>query len=172
VFLRYVNRRPVPVAILIAQGALGSLFALAFLFVPSINTSYWMLSALTTQIIVLKYIMVFAAALRLRYTEPDTPRPSTVPGAKIGIWAVAGLGLIGSGLGLIIGFIPPAGIDRWPTPVYVAAMIVAIAICSVPPFIVEQVKKPSWNIADPDVVLLDVDERLSRSPWNFAVAIR
>jgi hypothetical protein len=42
----------------------GSLFALVFLFVPSINTSYWMLSALTTQILVLMYILVFAAALR------------------------------------------------------------------------------------------------------------
>lgn len=54
--LHYVNKRHVPVAILVAQGALGSLFALVFLFVPSINTSYWMLSALTTQILVLKRV--------------------------------------------------------------------------------------------------------------------
>ena len=87
--LHYVNKRHVPVAILVAQGIMGSLFALVFLFVPSINTSYWMLSALTTQILVLMYILVFAAALRLRYTEPDTPRPYKVPGGKVGIWLIA-----------------------------------------------------------------------------------
>lgn len=166
--LHYVNRRHVPVAILVAQGMLGSLFALAFLFVPSINTSYWMLSALTTQIIVLMYIMVFAAALRLRYTEPDTHRPYRVPGGRIGIWVIAGLGLVGSAFGLFIGFIPPAGIDHWPTPVYVAAMLAAIVLCSVPPFIIEKVKKPSWNVSDPDDVLLDVQA----DPPVLPVALR
>ncbi|MGA8427193.1 MAG: hypothetical protein WB801_06360, partial [Candidatus Dormiibacterota bacterium] len=33
-----------------------------------------------------------------------------------------------------------------------------IVICSVPPFIIERIKKPSWFIAHPDPVLLDVDE--------------
>ena len=98
-----------PVAILITQGVLGSLFALMFLFVPSINTSYWMLTALTTQILVLMYILVFAAALRLRYTQPNAHRPYKVPGGKVGIWIVAGMGLAGSVFGLIIGFIPPTG---------------------------------------------------------------
>ncbi|MDT7575519.1 MAG: glutamate:GABA antiporter [Pseudonocardiales bacterium] len=153
--LHYVNERHVPVAILIAQGALGSLFALVFLFVPSINTSYWMLSALTTQILVLMYILVFAAVLRLRYTQPDAPRPYKVPGGKAGIWLVAGLGLIGSVFGLVIGFIPPTGLAHWPTPVYIAAMFGAIVLCSAPPFIIAKVKKPGWRITTPDPVLLD-----------------
>lgn len=156
--LHYVNRRHVPVSILLAQGVLGSLFALLFLFVPSVNTSYWMLSALTTQILVLMYILVFAAVLRLRYTQPDAPRPYKVPGGMVGIWIVAGMGLIGSAFGLVIGFIPPAGISHWPTPIYIGAMAAAIVICSAPPFIIERIKKPSWRIADPDEVLLDVDE--------------
>ena len=166
--LHYVNRRHVPVAILVAQGILGSLFSLMFLFIPSINTSYWMLSALTTQILVLMYILVFAAALRLRYTQPDTPRPYKIPGGKIGIWVVAGMGLVGSVFGLVIGFIPPSGIPHWPTPIYVAAMFGAILICSLPPFVIERIKKPGWNIAHPDVVLLDVED--DPAPGRAAVA--
>jgi len=156
--LHYVNKRHVPVAILVAQGVMGSLFALVFLFVPSINTSYWMLSALTTQILVLMYILVFAAALRLRITEPDTPRPYRIPGGKVGIWIVAGMGLAGSLFALVIGFIPPSGLDHWPTPIYIAAMFAAILICSVPPFIIEKVKKPGWRVGHPDTVLLDVSD--------------
>ena len=155
--LHYVNRRHVPVAILVAQGVLSSLFALLFLFVPSINTSYWMLSALTTQILVLMYILVFAAALWLRYTQPDAPRPYAVPGGLPGIWVAAGLGLVGSAFGLVIGFVPPAGLAHWPAPVYAAAMAGGIAACSLPPFILDRVKKPGWTIAHPDAVLLDAE---------------
>jgi amino acid transporter len=160
--LHYVNKRHVPVAILIVQGVLGSLFALMFLFIPSINTSYWMLTALTTQILVLMYILVFAAALRLRYTQPN-----------VGIWIVAGMGLAGSAFGLIIGFVPPTGIKHWPTPIYVAAMFAAILICSVPPFVLEKIKKPSWNIAHPDKVLLDVDDgKTAEQVATAAAALR
>ena len=156
--LHYVNKRHIPVAILIFQGILGTLFALLFLFVPSINTSYWMLSALTTQILVMMYIMIFAAAIRLRYTQPDTPRAYKIPGGNYGMWIVAGMGLIGSIFALFIGFVPPTGISHWPTPIYIGAMLGAIVICSVPPFIIEKIKKPSWIEAHPDEVLLDLDE--------------
>jgi putative glutamate/gamma-aminobutyrate antiporter len=162
--LHYANKRHVPVAILVAQGILASLFALLFLLVPSINTGYWMLSALTTQILVMMYILVFASVLRLRYTEPDEPRPYKIPGGKVGIWIVAGMGLAGSAFGLVIGFIPPSGLDHWPTPIYVAAMAGAIVVCSLPPFIIEWLKKPDWKMDHPDEVLLDIDDSTIPTP--------
>ena len=64
-------------------------------------------------------------AIRLRYTEPDTPRPYRVPGGRyVGMWVVAGMGILGSAFGLVIGFFPPSGIPHWPTPIYVGAMLV------------------------------------------------
>jgi len=153
-----VNRRHIPVGVLVAQGILGTMFALLFLFVPSINASYWMLSALTTQILVMMYIMILAAGIRLRYTEPNTPRPFRIPGGKTGMWVVAGVGIFGSGLGFVLGFFPPSGVSTWPTPIYVAAMLGAIVICSVPPFIIERIKRPNWYIAHPDPILLEIDE--------------
>ena len=159
--LDYVNRRHVPVAILVAQAALSSVFALLFLFVPRINTGYWMLTALTTQIVVLMYILVFAAVIRLRYSEPGADRPYRIPGGKVGIWIVAGMGIAGCVFGLIIGFVPPTGVKHWATPVYIAAMAAGILICSLPPFIIEKIKKPSWKIAHPDEVLVDVEEGTS-----------
>ncbi len=58
----------------------------------------------------------------------------------------------------MLGFFPPTGVNTWPAPIYVAAMFGAIVICSVPPFIIERIKKPSWYITHPDPVLLEVDE--------------
>ncbi len=155
--LDYVNKRHVPVAILVAQGVLSSVFALLFLFVPSINSGYWILTALTTQLVVMMYLLVFAAAIRLRYTQPNTKRPYKIPGGKVGIWIVAGVGLAGCVFGLIIGFVPPTGVKHWATPVYVGAMVAGIVVCSIPPFIIEKIKQPSWKIAHPDPVLVDAD---------------
>jgi hypothetical protein len=104
------------------------------------------------------YIMILAAGIRLRYTEPNTPRPFKIPGGNAGMWFVAGIGIVGCALGLVLGFFPPTGVATWPTPIYALAMFMAIVICSVPPFIIERIKKPSWFVAHPDPVLLDVDE--------------
>jgi amino acid transporter len=155
--LHYVNKRHVPVAMLLAQGVLGTLFALLYLFVPGVSTGYWMLTALTTQLTVLMYIMMFSAAIRLRYTEPGTSRPYRIPGGEyLGMWVIAGMGTLGSLFGLILGLFPPSGIAHWPTPVYVLVMLLGIAICSVPPFLADIFKKPSWRITHPDPVLLDI----------------
>jgi glutamate:GABA antiporter len=156
--LHYVNKRHVPVAVLVLQGVLTTLFALLFLLVPSINSSYWILTALTTQILVMMYILIFAAAIRLRYTQPDAPRAYKIPGGKAGIWIVAGAGIFGSAFSLIIGFVPPSGVSHWPTPIYIAVMLGLIVICSAPPFIMEKIKKPGWEIEHPDTVLLDLGD--------------
>jgi amino acid transporter len=79
------NRDDVPVPLLVAQGVGGSVFALLFLLVPSVSTSYWMLSAVTAQVIVVMYALVFAAVIRLRYTQPATPRPYRIPGGLPGV---------------------------------------------------------------------------------------
>lgn len=156
--VHYVNKRHVPVAMLIAQGIIGTTFSLMFLFIPNINTSYWMLTALTTQLTVLMYLLMLAAAIRLRYTEPNTPRPYRIPGGRyLGMWLVAGMGILGSGFGLIIGFIPPSGIAHWPAPIYALAMLGGIIVCSLPPILAHVLKKPSWRITSPDPVLLDLD---------------
>jgi amino acid transporter len=144
---------------LLLQGALGTLFALLFLFIPSINTSYWMLTALTTQLTVLMYLLMLTSAIRLRYSEPDTARPYRIPGGKyLGMWVVAGMGILGSAFGFVIGFFPPSGISHWSTPIYIGAMLAGILLCSLPPYLAHVFKKPSWRITDPDPVLLDLPD--------------
>jgi amino acid transporter len=105
------------------------------------------------------YLLMLSSAIRLRYTEPDTPRAYRIPGGRyFGMWVVAGMGIIGSAFGLVIGFFPPTGIAHWSTPIYVGAMVLGIVICSVPPFLANIFKKPNWKITHPDPFLLDVAE--------------
>jgi hypothetical protein len=40
-------------------------------------------------------------------------------------------------------------------------MVVGIVICSIPPFLADIFKKPTWKIVRPDPVLLDIAEEPS-----------
>jgi amino acid transporter len=130
-----VNRHDVPVPLLIVQGIGGSVFALLFLFVPSVSTSYWMLSAVTAQIIIVMYALMFAGVIKLRYTEPDTPRPYRIPGGLPGVWVVGGVGLLGCVASFVLGFIPPSQLKTGDTAVYVLLLALATLVLSLPPFV-------------------------------------
>ena len=88
------NAAGAPTRILLLQAVGGSLFSLLFPFIPSVSTSYWILSVLTAQIIIIMYALIFAAVLRLRYTHPEVSRPYRIPGRPVGVWIVAIVGLL------------------------------------------------------------------------------
>ena len=69
------NGRGAPVSVLLLQAVIGSLLSLLLLFVDSINTYYWMLTALVAQTFLVMYLLMYAAVLHLRRTQPDVPRP-------------------------------------------------------------------------------------------------
>jgi amino acid transporter len=130
-----LNRNGVPVTLLLVQGVGGSLFASLFLFVPSVSTSYWMLSAVTAQIIIVVYALMFAAVIRLRYVEPAAPRPYRIPGGLPGVWLVGGVGLVGCVVSFLLGFVPPSQLKTGDTAVYVLLLALATVVLSLPPFV-------------------------------------
>jgi len=42
---------------------------------PAANQAYWILTATVTALLAFYYLPIFAAVIRLRYTQPDTTRP-------------------------------------------------------------------------------------------------
>jgi amino acid transporter len=105
-----VNEHGAPVNILIIQGIIFTILSSVFILLDSINAAYWILSDLCSQMALLVYVFMFSAAIKLRYSHPDHIRAYTIPGGKVGIWIVAGLGLICCTATILIGFIPPTQI--------------------------------------------------------------
>jgi amino acid transporter len=105
-----VNRHGAPVAILIAQGLIFTLLCAVFILFDSINAAYWLLSDLSAQMALLVYIFMFSAAIKLRYSQPEKSRSYTIPGGKIVMWLVAGMGILCCLAAMFIGFIPPTQI--------------------------------------------------------------
>lgn len=110
-FFARTNKEGVAYNILIAQAVLVSLFCLLFLLVPSVNAFYWFLTALSTELYMIMYILMFCAGIRLHYSYTDRPASFKIPGKHVGMWTTALLGFIGCTLTIIVSFFPPETIN-------------------------------------------------------------
>lgn len=142
---RKLNRHEMPVTLLIVQGIVASLFALVFLVMPNVSSAYWILNAMLSQLYLIMYILMFAAAIKLRYKKPDVERAYKIPGGLFGIWLVAGLGLIGSASALFIGFFPPAQLTTGSPIFYLSFLILSITISCLAPSFILLFQKPHWK---------------------------
>lgn len=129
------NRFGAPKTLLIWQAIIVTVVAMVFLLLPSVNGSYWLLTALAAQLYMLMYILMFAAGIRLRYKNLACENGFRIPGGRWGMWLVAGAGLIGSVVTFIIGFIPPHNIQVGGTAHYELLLVAGLIIMCLPPFV-------------------------------------
>lgn len=144
-FFRKLNRHGMPVALLIAQAVVVTLFSIVFIIMPTVSSAYWILNATLAQLYLIMYILMFAAAIKLRYSQPHVKRAYKIPGGKIGIWSVAGLGLVGSASTFFIGFFPPSQIATGNMFFYVGFLILSILLFCIAPSVILLFKKPDWT---------------------------
>ena len=145
-FLQKVSENDVPVNILIAQGVIVTAITLVFLLMPTVSSSYWILSAFSILLYLIMYIFVFAAAIRLRYSEPGVVRAYRVPGGNPGMWIVAGAGILGALFTLVVGFFPPSQIETGGILFYESFLIIGTVVACVIPFIIMYFQRDSWRI--------------------------
>lgn len=110
-FFMHKNKKGIASRILIAQAILVSLICLIFLLVPSVNAFYWFLTALSTELYMIMYILMFFAALRLHYKYVDRPKVFKIPGRNYGMWTTCLLGLFGCLCTITVSFFPPDNVE-------------------------------------------------------------
>jgi amino acid transporter len=146
------NRRGAPTMVLLLQATLGSLLALALVFVSNINTYYWMLTALVAQTFLVMYFLMYISVVRLRITKPDAPRPFKIPGGTPGLALVVGAGVAGALFTFFLGFIPASHLSAAGTIAYVAVMVFGLIAVIGTPFLLH--RGPSAKLdaqADPSL---------------------
>lgn len=107
-FFTVKNKQGVPVRILLAQAILVSFFCLAFILMPTINAFYWFLTALSTELYMLMYVLIFLAALKLGRPAKESMSYQIPRGTRK---LSCLIGLFGCILTILIGFERPAGVD-------------------------------------------------------------
>jgi amino acid transporter len=101
------NRHGVAHHILIAQAIVVSLFCLTYFLVPSVNAFYWFLTALSTDLYLWMYILMFVSALKLHHTFKDRPASFKIPFKNIGIWTTCLVGIFGCLITIAVSFFVP-----------------------------------------------------------------
>lgn len=140
-FISKQNKKNMPVGILLLQGMIVTVLCGVFFIMPSVNSSYWILSNLTAQLALMFYIMMFAAAIRLRYKHAHVKRAYHIPGGKLGVWIVCGVGMITCLSAIMLGFLPPTQVTVGNIFKYEAILIIGILLCCIAPFFLRS-KKP------------------------------
>jgi len=137
----------VPVNLLILQAIFVTIWGLIFLLLPGgVNSGFWMLLALTTTVYIVMYILMYLAAIKLRYSQSNVKREFKIPGGKAGMWVISGWGIVSMIIICILALFPPTqssieSIGIIPFEVLMIAGTIAVVL--VPQLIYWQ-RKPSW----------------------------
>ncbi len=145
--LTRLNKHGVQQNMLVAQGVFTTLIALLYAFIPDVSSAYWILSVITTQVYLIMYVLMFAAAAKLRRDDPDHPRGYRAPA----LMALCALGAASSIAAFTIGFVPPSQFGAGSPWVYVLIVgggmgIVGLLI----PYLFYRNRRDSWKLDVPE----------------------
>jgi glutamate:GABA antiporter len=139
-----VNKHNIPVNILLTQGVIVTIFSSIFLLMPSVSSSFWILSALVIQLYLIMYMFFYASGIKLKYKYPKISRPYEVPGKKVGMWFIASLGFISALFVFIITFWPPLNLPTGSPVFYVGFLLGGIILFTAIPLVIYSLK-PKWT---------------------------
>lgn len=141
---RSLNVHGAPAAVMIWQAVIVSVEAAAFALVPEVNAAYWILNATVTALLAFYYLPIFAAVIRLRYTQPGAPRPYRIPGGLAGVWLVGGIGFAATAFAVFVALQRPSNVTFVSDTVYVIGMIVLALVWMVPWAVFLVVRRAGW----------------------------
>ncbi len=152
-FFQKTNKNGVQKNILYVQGAIVTVLAFLMVLMPSVQSFYQILSQLTCILYLIAYLLMFAAAIRLRYNMKGAPRPFRLGKKGNGVmWLISGVGFIGSLTAFIFSFFPPNQISMGSNAIWFTVLIAGTVIFVALPFIILKFKKPSWDSLGTDFV--------------------
>ena len=127
-FLKKTNRNGVQTHILFIQGAIVSVLSSLYIIMDDVSVAFFLLSALTIGLYLVMYMMMYASGIKLRYTQPDLKRSYKVPGGKMGMWLIAGVGFLAVAFSFIVTFFPPSQLPVGSPAFYTGLVIVGTVV--------------------------------------------
>ena len=115
-FLKKTNRNGVQTHILFIQGAIVSVLSSLYIIMEY------------TLLYLVMYMMMYASGIKLRYTQPDLKRSYKVPGGKMGMWLIAGVGFLAVAFSFIVTFFPPSQLPVGSPAFYTGLVIVGTVV--------------------------------------------
>ncbi|MDL9979531.1 APC family permease [Microbacterium sp. ASV49] len=139
--MQKTNKNDMQVPIMVVQGIIVTVLAVLFAIVPSVQSVFWIFSAMAVQLYLIMYMMMFLAAMRLRRTHPDVKRGFRTPAMGLVGW----VGFLASLLAFLIGFVEPEGSTMGQLG-YTLLLVGGIIALGIWPFIIMLFRKDSWKV--------------------------
>ena len=131
--LTQINKNGIQLRIILIQGIIVTLLCGIYLIFPNPNIGFFFMSTFTIGLYLIMYLLMYAAAIILRYRQPNLFRPYKIPGGKVGTWIIAGGGFLAAAFALIVSFFPPStlviGNDFLYVSLAVGGSLFFIALC-------------------------------------------
>lgn len=144
-FFHAANKNGMPIRIMLVQAVAVSAVAVVFVFMPSVQAAFQILSQLAGLLYLVVYLTMFASAIYLRYRQPDRPRPYRVPGGLAGMWIIGGAGFVASALALASSLVPPSQIGIGSPARYLGLLVGLAALIITAPLLLFARRKPHWR---------------------------
>ncbi|MBO5445735.1 MAG: amino acid permease [Muribaculaceae bacterium] len=143
--LQTVNKNGINERILYVAGGFVTILTLILLVLPTVESAYQIMSQMATIIYLIMVIMIYAAFLRLRRTQPGKTRGFRIPFGNVGKWVVCVVGIAGATAALLLSYLPPTQINTGSPVVYIGILLVGIAFFVGLPLFIYSRRKPSWR---------------------------
>ena len=144
-FFQKTNKDGVQRNILLVQGGIVTLLSLLFVVMPSVQSFYQILSQLTILLYLIMYMLMFAAAIVLRYKMKNAERPFRLGKGNGLMWLLGSVGFAGSLLAFILSFIPPGQINTGNNSVWYSVLIIGCIVMVIIPLVIYSMRKPTWK---------------------------
>ncbi|WP_067520249.1 amino acid permease [Endozoicomonas ascidiicola] len=143
--LAKTNAEGIPTNILLLQGGIVTVLSCIYFVFKNVSVAFFLISAMTIALYLMMYMLMYASAIRLKFTQPELERPYKVPGGIGGMIVIAGLGFLGVLFAFIVSFFPPSNLPIGSPSTYVGIVIAGTVVFPSIAFIIHMMKKPSWK---------------------------
>ncbi|MCQ9367467.1 amino acid permease [Brevibacterium sp. 91QC2O2] len=142
------NKAGVQSGILTVQGIIVTILAALFIVIPNVNTAFIALVDMAAALYLIMYMLMFAAAIRLRRTRPDVERTYRVRGMDV----IAGVGFVACLAAFVLSFIAPSGFTAMPAGIYPVVVGIVVVVLAAPPLLFYHFRKPGWDKRTPEEI--------------------
>jgi len=143
--MQKTNKQGAPRNILIIQAIIVTAVSSIYLFMADVSGAFFLISTVTISLYIVMYMLMYAAAIRLRYTQPKLARAFKIPGGKVGMWIVAGVGFAAVAFSLLVSFFPPAQLPIGNPIMYVSLVAAGLIVFVSAALTIYRFRKPSWR---------------------------
>jgi amino acid transporter len=152
--LQKTNGNDVQISLLMLQGAVVTVLSFVFVVLPNTSAAFALLQDVSISLYMLMYICMFAAAIKLRRSQPDVDRPIRIKGLPV----IAVVGMLAAVSAIVLGLTPPAGYSTMSSGAYAAVVAGGVIILALPPQFIYRFRKAAWKTDAEAIEELEADD--------------